>query len=103
MVDPLDWPLTCIWVDNSYCVVVCMPFGSRLSSLYMQRMACCIQRALLKQGMLSDAYLDDLLIICKKNQDPERQFAKALAMVRLLGLPIAWEKVVSPTRCIQIR
>lgn len=100
-VDPLDWPLTCIWYDNQYYVDICMPFGSRLSSLYMQRMACCIQRALLQNGIISVVYLDDLLVICRKNQDPDRQFGKVIAMVRALGLPIAWEKVVGPTTSLR--
>lgn len=100
-VDPLDWPLTCIWAEGGYYVDVCMPFGSRLSLLYMQRMVCSIQRALLRRQILSVVYLDDLLIICQRNQDPEKQFAIFLEMLRQLGLPITWEKVVSPARVIR--
>lgn len=100
-VDPLDWPLTCITFDNKYYVDTCMPFGSRVSSLYMQRMACCIQRALINLNILSVVYLDDLLIICKRNEQPEEQFAVVLAMLRRLGLPIAWEKVVGPARSLR--
>lgn len=60
-----------------------------------------IQRALLKIKILSVVYLDDLLIICKKNQDPAKQFSEVLAMVRRLGLPVAWEKVVGPARTVR--
>lgn len=67
----------------------------------MQRMACCIQRALLKIDILSIVYLDDLLIICKRNQEPENQFGKVLSMVRRIGLPIALENVVGPARNIR--
>lgn len=99
--DPLDWPLTCVSIDQKYYIDVRMPFGSRVSSLYMQRMARMIQRALLLKNILTVVYLDDLLVICPQNEDPTTKFLEVTKMLNLLGLPIAWEKVVSPTKCIR--
>lgn len=99
--DPLDWPLTCVCLDEQYYIDVRMPFGSRASSLYMQRMAQMIQRALLRKNILTIVYLDDMLVVCPVNENPEEKFREVTAIVKLLGLPIAWEKVVSPTKCIR--
>lgn len=44
-VDPLDWPLTCIKFDSKYYVDTAVPFGSRVSSLYMQKIAEFLRRA----------------------------------------------------------
>lgn len=78
-----------------------MPFGSRLSSVYMQRMAQFIQRAVLRQGVLTIIYLDDILVICPKSEDPTEKFDIVMTTVRELGLPIAWEKIVTPTSVIR--
>lgn len=99
--DPLDWPLNCISIDQQYYIDIRMPFGSRASSLYMQRMACMIQRTLLRQDILTVVYLDDMLVICPEGEDPRKKFLDVTTTLRSLGLPIAWEKVVSPTKCIR--
>lgn len=99
--DPYDWPLSCIQVDGQFFVDVCMPFGSRLSSLYMQRMSNMITRALANMGITCLIYLDDALVICPKGRDPEQDYNIALRIVRELGLPLAWEKLVSPAPAIR--
>lgn len=65
----------------------------------MQRMASFIQRAIYLNGIITIFYLDDVLVICQENQDPEWCFSRVIATIRKLGLPIAWEKVVAPTKC----
>lgn len=58
ILDPLDWPLTCVNHNGKYYVDRATPFGSHISSVYMQRMALFIQRALLAKGILTVLYLD---------------------------------------------
>lgn len=99
--DPYDWPLSCIQVNGQFFIDICMPFGSRLSSLYMQRMSNMITRALANMGVTCLIYLDDALVICPKDRDPEQDFNIALRLVRELGLPLAWEKLISPTLAIR--
>lgn len=101
VLDPYDWPLACIYHDGSFYIDRAMPFGSRLSSLYMQRLAAFIQRALLRIDILTVIYLDDALVISRHDQDPEEGFTKVRNLLNKIGLPIAWEKLVPPTRCIR--
>lgn len=99
--EPLDWPLTCIHHEDKYYIDIAMPFGSRLSSVYMQNMARFIQRALLRKGLLTIIYLDDILTICKRSEDPRMSFKEVYSLISDLGLPIALDKVVHPTRVIR--
>lgn len=95
--EPMDWPLTCIAFDDLFYIDVAMPFGSRLSSLYMQRIASYLQRALARQNVIAIIYLDDALIISPRDVDPQDQFQTVINTFRGVGLPIAWAKLVSPT------
>lgn len=99
--DPYDWPLTCVSHMGSYYIDVRMPFGSRLSSLHMQRVALFLQRALRALEVIALIYLDDVLLICPPNQDPDKVFLTARQLVRKVGLPIAWDKLVSPCKAIR--
>lgn len=101
ILDPLDWPLTCMQHDGKFYVDRAMPFGSRISSVYMQRMALFIQRALLVRGILTVVYLDDVLLILKRHENPDGIFVQARDLIMELGLPIAWDKIVTPTRCLK--
>lgn len=98
LLDPIDWPLACIYHDGGYYIDTRMPFGSRISSVYMQRIAHFIQRALVRSGVVSIIYLDDILTVCRKHDSPEEKFKTVLDLLEELGLPIAWNKVVSPSR-----
>ena len=64
---PLDWPLLNIaWTDqhgqNITALDMAMPFGSKLSSLYFQRVANFVTRVLGEKGIKSFMYLDDLIV-----------------------------------------
>lgn len=67
----------------------------------MQRMALFIQRALIVRGILTVVYLDDVLLIIKRCENPDIIFAQARDLIMELGLPIAWDKIVTPTRCLK--
>lgn len=99
--DPLDWPLACIHHKGQYYIEPCMPFGSRISSLYMQKMACLLQRALLAVGITTIVYLDDVLIISPRSGDPRQQFEQVIQLLKKVGLPVAWDKVAPAARCVR--
>lgn len=99
--EPYDWPLNCISHNQQFYIDVRMPFGSRLSSLYMQRMAQFITRAAAKIGITTVVYLDDILVLCPRNHDPNQQFARVMNIVSSLGLPVAQEKIITPARSIK--
>lgn len=98
--DPSDWPLTCIQHQKQYYVDTALPFGSRISSLYMQRIADFIQRALAVKGIQILVYLDDGLIITTEEHDPHTQLWEVIQTIRALGLPLAYDKIQEPAhRC----
>lgn len=93
---PLGWPLLCITDGERNFLDIAMPFGTRLSSLYMQRAALIITRHLHSVGINAIFYLDDLLICHQVDCDPTVQFAYAMKLVHKLGLPINFKKVFDP-------
>lgn len=70
-----------------------MPFSSRISLVYMQWMALIIQRALIKRGILTMVYLDDVLLILKRDENPHVLFTKARELIQTICLPIVWDKI----------
>lgn len=97
-VDPLDWPLTCIKHRDRYYVDTAVPFGSRLSSLYMQKIAQFVERALLARGIHLIMYLDDGLAIIHDNDDADKRLLEIINVIRDLGLPLAHEKIQPPSK-----
>lgn len=95
--DPIDWPLLVIAFDNRYYIDLGLPFGARLSSLYVQRIADFITRVLASEGILCAMYLDDLFIICHKQSNAQQQLTQAMTLLRSLGLPINYKKLITPT------
>lgn len=97
-VDPADWPLTCITNQGQFYVDTAVPFGSRTSSLYMQKVACFIQRALLAKGIQIIVYLDDGIILTRPGSDPNKELSVVIQTIRSLGLPLAYDKIQVPSR-----
>lgn len=95
--DPIDWPLLVISFDNKFYIDLGLPFGARLSSLYVQRIANLICAALRSKGIMCAMYLDDLFLACHKDSDVQAQFSYAMATIRHLGLPINYKKLISPS------
>ena len=95
---PTDWPLLNIYHNGEYFIDTAMPFGSRLSSYYMTKIAEFIARALQTRGVEALIYLDDILIIGKDEQSTKEAYGLTLSMLRQLGLPIATHKLIPPTR-----
>lgn len=95
-VDPLDWPLSLIMFEDKYYLDLAMPFGARLSSLYMQKLAEFVVRALRARGYECLLYLDDLICVLPNDPSAHEQFANIMYIVRSLGLPINYNKLTPP-------
>lgn len=93
---PLDYPLLGIEVSNQVYIDIAMPFGSRVSSLYMQMLADHIVRALEARGITTQMYIDDMIMQLEPGQDPHARFAEVIALYRALGLPVAYSKIQAP-------
>lgn len=97
-VDPIDWPLTCVTNQRNVYIDTAVPFGSRLSSLYMQKAAQFIQRALHARGITILVYLDDGLLITPDDCDADAQLLEVTRVIRELGLPLAYDKMQTPAK-----
>ena len=93
---PLDWSYLCINYDGNTYLDIALPFGTRMSSVYMQRIAWFIVRHLHKHGILCILYLDDILLAHRSDESPFEQFAYVVSTLRHLGLPISYHKLVDP-------
>lgn len=98
---PLDYPLNTIRFRNQYFIDLAMPFGARTSSLYMQKSADLITRALQKHGILSHIYLDDVILYFRPNQDAQARMREVIDFMIALGLPLAEEKIQFPTHKVK--
>lgn len=93
---PLDYPLNVVKFRGGYYLDLAMPFGARTSSLYMQKIADLIARALQKRGIPTHIYLDDVILYFRPDQNPQARMREALDFMRALGLPLAEGKCQDP-------
>ena len=99
---PLDWPLLNVaWHHQgsqmSHYLDTSMPFGSKLSSLYFQRVANFVTRILGQEGIKGYMYLDDLIVIAPDPITAYHQFDRVRELFRYLGLPEAPGKTQPPS------
>ena len=99
--DPLDWPLLGVAMHGQTYIDLAMPFGARLSSLYMQRVAQFIARHLKDKGIEVLIYLDDVVGIADSQEQAQKDFEALQQVLCSLGLPLAAHKMTPPTKVIQ--
>ena len=97
---PLDFPLMMLKWENSYYLEVALPFGSRLSSMWMQKIADAIVDILKAKNITSFMYLDDLLVISPNRHTAESQVATVFKIFEELGLPLNRSKFQGPTKTL---
>lgn len=97
-IDPIDWPLSIITFQESFYLDLALPFGARLSSLYVQKIAEFIARALAARNIASFIYLDDLFLLLSDHENTQMQFSEAMHLLRSTGLPINYSKLVPPAK-----
>lgn len=95
--DPLDCPLLMVsMAEGSFYVDLALPFGARLSSLYVQQLAEFIMGVLRLKGIIGLVYLNDVFLLFPNHLDADVQFAEAMNIVCSLGLPINYTKLLPP-------
>lgn len=97
-IDPIDWPLSVVTFQGQYFLDVALPFGARLSSLYVQKIAEFISRALAARKITPLIYLHDLFLLLSDEQNTQKQFGEAMYILRSLGLPINYSKLIPPAK-----
>ena len=96
-----SWPLNVsIWREKYY-IDCSMAFGSRLSSLNMQRVAAKIVEILRDEGIYSYMYLDDLICLNSSYEEANKNQKRVQQLFSELGLPIAKEKSSPPSHVIK--
>ena len=89
-----------IGVNGNTYLDIAMPFGARMSSLYMQQIAKFITRHLEAKGIDALIYLDDIVGISAPFDKAIADFNYTVDLLAYLGLPLAVGKAVPPTRDI---
>ena len=97
---PLDWPLLAFSWGGAHYLETSMPFGSRASSMHMQRVATAITSILQAQGYRAHMYLDVLVVVAADNPQTQRAYEAARALFAELGLPEAPDKIQPPAQDI---
>lgn len=98
---PMDLPLLGIKYADKYYVDSAMPFGARISSLNMQKLAHFIVRALASMSVPAFMFLDDLAVVLDPQSNPQQKFFDIMSFLRSLGLPIAYSKLQMPATVVK--
>ena len=101
-IDPFDWPLLGIAWDSKIFIDLAIPFGLRHGAMACQRVteAVCY---VLKKNNDADAepYIDDFEGVAGPDRrEANNQYIAIKTILLELGLTVAWEKCVPPTRVL---
>ena len=99
-VDPLDWPLLGIHWRGRWSFDRRLPFGCRMSSFIMQRIADFLVRALATKGIRSHMYLDDIIMVSPTATTAQRDYSEIISMLARLGLAVAHKKLQPPASSV---
>ena len=99
--DPLDWPLLCVHWRDQHFIELSVPFGSRASSCFMQRIANFITRVLRDEGITALMYLDDVIVLATDPDLAKHHYARVRQLLAELGLPEAADKAQPPAQAVR--
>ena len=106
LINPNHYPCTGLkWKfkgDSEY-TYMCdtrLPFGARLSVECFHRLSLALQRILLKKGIKTVVYLDDILIVSETKEKCASDMSIAIATIRSLGFGISYHKVEGPSTAL---
>ena len=99
--DPLDWPLMGISFAGDLLIDTALPFGARNSSLFMQKIAEYLSRAMAAKGASVLIYLDDMVGVAPNLDQAHSHYTQACELLGDLGLPLAVKKLAPPAKTIQ--
>ena len=97
---PLDWPLLTFKWKNKFYIENRLPFGSRNSSVTMQRVAMAIIHILKKHNITAWMYLDDLLVMSKGAEKAQKDVKIVTEIFNNLGLPTVPAKAQGPQQAV---
>ena len=98
---PQSYPLLVSEWNGEFYIETSMPFGARLSSAHMTRVATKITEILREENILCFMYLDDLLCLNKSYREAYINQKRVRELFAELGLKIATEKSEGPARVIK--
>ena len=75
-----------------------LPFGARYSPNVFTRLTQAVRRMMERRGYKLVVFLDDFCIVSDTKDKCQEGLATLIALLRLLGFSIAWDKVISPTQ-----
>ena len=93
---PLDWPLLAFRWAGAIFLDTAMPFGARVSSNHMQRVATMITSILQRRGITCHMYLDDLIVVAESMSAANEAYNITRELFEELGLPEAAHKTQPP-------
>lgn len=77
-----------------------LPFGAKLSCMIFHRMSQAVKRMMQRRGFQLCVYIDDYICVGRTKSECMEAMNTLIALLRKLGLPVNWSKVVDPTQCI---
>lgn len=91
------------WVINNkqiYLVDTKLPFGARRSCMIFHRISQAIKRMMQRRGFDLCVYIDDFICMSLVKDVCMQAMNTLISLLRKLGLPVNWQKMVDPTQCI---
>jgi hypothetical protein len=99
-VDPLDWPLMGLMVENQYFVDTAVAFGLRHGASFAQRVSQAVCDILDTEGHTVIPYIDDFVGAAEDISTAQQGFDRSGALLQELGLEESVEKSTTPTTCL---
>ena len=102
-INPSDFELLGMKFQNKYFVDKCLPFGLSVSCNLFEKFSCFLEW-LIKQNSKSENiihYLDDFCGCDSKKEGAQALLDHSLLTFESLGVPVAPEKIDTPTTCIK--
>lgn len=96
-IDPLDYPLMCLYWKDSYYIDLAPAFGLRHASMYFQRATNAIVKILLHEGHIAFNYIDDLAGVHASFTSATAAFNRAHTLLQELGLTESTAKATAPS------
>ena len=98
---PMDWPLLGITHKGRVYFDRCTPFGARMSSYTMQKVAEFITRAMAARNIKAHMYLDDIILMAPSKEQAQRAYDQTLTLLCELGLKAAEAKLQPPSPSVK--
>ena len=96
-VDPLDWPLLGLKMDNNFFADMAVPFGIRWAAMFCQRTTNAVSYIATQRGDVLLPYIDDITGITHSKPAANKSFHRTRQLFNELGLEEAHHKACTPS------